>query len=451
MTPVAPIVLTLLSCRQGPQVADSQSACSPSQEIPYDGLDQDCDGDDLTDVDGDQVHHPTDCDDQDPNTYPGAPETPYDGIDQDCNGQDLIDLDDDGFGFEVDCDDEDPSIFPGATEVCDDVDQDCDGEIDNDPIDGAWFPHDSDGDGFAGTEAWSCEGWGLVAVDDCDDSDPLISPAATEACGNHQDDNCDGLVDTMLAGKTHTTVQAAIDAACADGDEVWISEGVYSETVELRRPLKLRGYGNKTILDAQGCTGECTVLSIQPTAANSSVDGLHLTGGTATQGGGVFVEASGVTLSNLLIDSNTADKGGGLASSLAENLEIEDCTFSNNYAGLGSAIYLGIGSSSLSSTEIRNTSFEDNESLYITSGTVYLNHLSDSGYAGLIIDNNTFESNTGGGVMAARGVWTLSNNTFNSNAGAGAVMCGSGGVVLSGNVFTANEAVYYPSQEACER
>jgi hypothetical protein len=73
-----------------------------------------------------------DCDDSDPSVNAGAEETPYDGIDQDCDGFDLTDVDGDGEdAVEAggsDCDDEDPSIGTGLPETCDDgIDQDCDG------------------------------------------------------------------------------------------------------------------------------------------------------------------------------------------------------------------------------------------------------------------------------------------------------------------------------------
>lgn len=72
-----------------------------------------------------------DCDDTDATIHPGAVEIPNDGIDQDCDGEDLVtDGDGDGFPASEDCNDEDASIHPGATELINGVDDDCDGVVD---------------------------------------------------------------------------------------------------------------------------------------------------------------------------------------------------------------------------------------------------------------------------------------------------------------------------------
>ncbi len=168
---------------------DSDSSVYPhATEVAYDGIDQDCDGDDLCDVDGDGVDYltskcvgGTDCDDEDASTYPGATERPYDGIDQDCDGSDIIDVDGDGYDADHaggnDCDDTDSTVLPGASESCDGVDEDCDGTIDE-----GTTCQDDDGDGFTETGG------------DCDDGDATVNPAAVEICDG-VDEDCDGTID----------------------------------------------------------------------------------------------------------------------------------------------------------------------------------------------------------------------------------------------------------------
>ena len=99
-----------------------------------------------------------------------------------------------------DCDDADPSVRPGGTEVCNGLDDDCDGLVDDAdpgvvPLD--WY-RDDDGDGFgraAGPSAClpPAVGW-VTQPGDCDDGDPAVHPDALERC-NGVDDDCDGLAD----------------------------------------------------------------------------------------------------------------------------------------------------------------------------------------------------------------------------------------------------------------
>ena len=118
-----------------------------------------------------------DCDDARDDAWPGAPEVPYDGVDQDCDGGDLDDVDEDGAAFGPDCADRDPRVFPGAVELANGIDEDCDGRIDN------GTPRaDDDGDGVAELGG------------DCDDARFDRRPGLPERCDG-VDEDCDGTVD----------------------------------------------------------------------------------------------------------------------------------------------------------------------------------------------------------------------------------------------------------------
>ncbi len=111
------------------------------------------------------------------------------------------DEDGDGYRAAMDCDDADASTHPGGTELCDGVDNDCDGNTDEDSASDAttWYP-DEDGDGYGDADAdttSSCEQPdGYVSVSgDCDDADAGASPSTSERCADEVDNDCDGETD----------------------------------------------------------------------------------------------------------------------------------------------------------------------------------------------------------------------------------------------------------------
>jgi hypothetical protein len=140
---------------------DTDATVNPGMpEVCGDGIDNDCDpstGDSGADLDSDGYSECAgDCDDMNSAVNPSVSEIWYDGVDQNCDGNDA-DQDGDGYEIGFDCNDTDVSISPAAVEVCDGVDNDCDGSIDSGAVDEAIWYADVDGDGY-GCRIFYCFG-----------------------------------------------------------------------------------------------------------------------------------------------------------------------------------------------------------------------------------------------------------------------------------------------------
>ncbi len=240
---------TALDADPNPSGAHPAAIRPGAVEVWYDGTDDDCDDNDgdqdgdghvvstyaFTPLTGDPVD---DCDDTDAATSPGAAERPGDGVDQDCDDTEICYVDADGDGARVDaattvasddldcddpgeaaasatpgdCDDRDATVLPGATELCDGLDNDCDGAVSADEA-------DADGDDYVACTIDS-GGWDAGSIsggDDCDDSDDTVVPGGTERCDG-LDNDCDG---SLPANESDADgdgyVECTVDAGGWDG------------------------------------------------------------------------------------------------------------------------------------------------------------------------------------------------------------------------------------------
>jgi hypothetical protein len=162
----------------------------------------------------------------------GCPGTPY-----------YIDFDNDGFAEQGgaaimgcskpdgyasvmgDCDDEDRNVHPGAPERCNKRDDNCDGNADEGlSTSSTTLYTDADGDGYgvASGPTRTVEGcvdsvgWAVVAGD-CDDGDPARYPGKNEVC-NLLDDDCDGQIDEGVRPSCGVGACQALSPSCSAAD-----------------------------------------------------------------------------------------------------------------------------------------------------------------------------------------------------------------------------------------
>ena len=184
-----------------------------------------------------------DCDDQRADRSPGLPEQLGSGLDEDCDGlsECWADDDSDAYGGSEtillpvdslgeapcdaegsasvggDCRDDDAEVNPEAEELCNRIDDDCDGLTDEGLATETWYT-DADGDGWGvgtGSEACAQPEGSSAVTGDCDDQEASVNPDAQETWYDGVDGDCDGSNDYDRDGDGH---EYPSDCDDLDGD-----------------------------------------------------------------------------------------------------------------------------------------------------------------------------------------------------------------------------------------
>ncbi len=237
----------------------------------------------------------TDCDDSNAAINTDGYDVCEDGVDQDCSGADdtcvvtATDADGDGdddvaFGG-GDCDDTNAAISSRATELCDAVDNNCDGTVDEDSAaDASTWYEDSDSDGYgnsSSTTAACSQPTGYTSDNtDCDDTTSSVSPAASETAYNGTDDDCDATTpdddldgdsynladdcddeDAAVSPSGYDVCEDGVDQDCSGADETCVVTATDAD-----------GDGHDAIADG-GDDCDDTVAAVNP-AATEVCDGV---------------------------------------------------------------------------------------------------------------------------------------------------------------------------------
>lgn len=390
-----------------------------------------------------------DCDDAAPAVNPDGTESCATTADDDCSGStDAVgalgcttryrDADGDAYGTSAsqctceesggysatnddDCNDASAAIYPGRAEICNDVDDDCDSSVDEGLT---LYYADADGDDFGDEAAvGDCVATGLTNNEDCDDSNEMIYPGATDYCDGEANDcttagtwtsaDENRTVAFVSTGDVWSDVSSTFAATSSESTVVNLESGTYNfcagtyytrilasgDTTDIvgiygadattlqngwpsgavvtvgNGQVLLSGF---TVTGGKGGSGFGggilgNVTSTAPAAPHLEVEDCIVTGNTATRGGGVSSYGNGwIKLVRTTVEGNSATTdGGGIHANGGADVTLEDSIVQDNSAtGDGGGIFLDTGTLTMTGSDVlTNTANDDGGGLFINTGT----------------------------------------------------------------------------------
>jgi hypothetical protein len=289
-----------------------------------------------------------------------------------------------------------------------------------------------------------------------------INGAWTDLGGNIFQGSCDGSGSTTRrVPSDYASIAAAINASY-DGDVVEVGPGTYSEGLNFGgRDITVRSTAGAATTIVDPVSGRCLTATGQK-GIGARLEGFTLRGGSANEGGGVYVSASSPVLVNCVITGNDSSGSGGGVYVASGSPKLVGCTVLQNTAsGVGGGVYVTSGSLALencviSGNEVPSYYYNYGAGLYasggtpvtITGGAIRGNRGGVSGagiYGGVLsITGCAIESNVltaagggGGGISNATVTMTGGSVSLNDSAGPGGALFAVTGqisnCVLSGN------------------